>query len=398
MKVQLADFALPLLQDPYRYKVLYGGRGSAKSYSIADVLLLRGCTSPRRILCAREFQNSISESVHQLLKERSNEIGLNDFYNFTNTSIAGKNGTEFFFKGIRQNVQSVKSMQGVTDCWIEEAQTISQISWETIIPTIRTPGSEIFVSFNPDSETDPTYQKFLGKEGPPPSTYIRKVNWNDNPWFPDVLKAEKDHMYATNPDLANHVWGGECRSHSDAQIFKGKYIIEPFNITENLDGPYFGGDWGFSTDPLALIKVYIDWEGKRLLIRNEFHKRGVELEDIPQAFDTIPGSRERMIRADSARPETISFVEKKGFIIEGVRKWKGSVEDGIEFIKSFKEVVIHPDCRATAREFKNYSYKVDRLTQEVTTDIIDDWNHLIDSLRYALEPIISGEIGILDVL
>lgn len=398
MKIQLADFALPLLQDHYRYKVLYGGRGSAKSYSIADVLLIRGYISKRRILCGREFQNSISESVHQLLKERAHELKLDTFYNFTNTSIAGKNGTEFFFKGVRHNIQSIKSMQGVTDLWLEEAQTVSQISWETLIPTIRTPGSEIFVSFNPDSETDPTYQKFLGKEGPPPSTYIRKVNWNDNPWFPDVLKAEKDHMYATNPDLAEHIWGGACRSHSDAQVFKGKYKIDLFEIRDSWDGPYFGSDWGFSTDPLTLVKIYIDWDEKILYIRKDFHKKHIELDDIPAAFDTISESRETKIRADNSRPETISYIEKKGFIIEGAKKWTGSVEDGIEFIKSFNKVVIHPEAKATAREFKNYSYKVDRLTGDVTTDIIDDWNHCVDAIRYGLEPLISNGLSILDVL
>lgn len=398
MKVQLADFALPLLQDPYRYKVLFGGRGSAKSYSVADVLLLRGYMSRRRILCGREFQNSISESVHQLLRERAYELKLDNFYNFTNNSITGDNGTEFFFKGVRHNVQSIKSIQGITDLWLEEAQTVSQISWDTLIPTIRTPGSEIFVTFNPDSEDDPTYTKFLGKKGPPPGTYLRKVNWDDNPWFPDILKAEKDYAYQTNPDLAEHVWGGECRSHSDAQIFKGKYIIDNFEVNPNWDGPYYGADWGFSVDPLAAVKLYIDWEGRRLMIVEEFHKKHVELEDIPEKFDTISGIRERKIRADNSRPETISFIAKKGFDIEGAKKWTGCVEDGIEFIKSFRQVVIHSRCRASAREFKNYSYKVDRLTQDVTTDIVDDWNHIIDAIRYALDPLITGDVSILDVL
>lgn len=398
MEIQLPKWSPPLF-EPFRYKVLYGGRGSAKSVTIARVLLITGAQSRRKILCTREFQNSIADSVLSLLKEQAEQIGLSDFYHFGRDSIIGANGTEFLFKGLHHNINSIKSIPSITDCWIEEAQTISKLSWETLIPTIRENGSEIYISYNPYNEDDPVHERFVsGKEGPPPNSFILKVNWDDNEWFPEVLMAEKDRDYRVNPELADHIWGGECRSQSAAQIFKGKYKIANFEPDKSWYGPYFGCDWGFSTDPMALTKSYIDAPNRRLYVRNETGGTGIELDHIPSWFDKIPESRTRKIRADNARPETISFVKRQGFNIVAVEKWKGSVEDGIEFLKNFDEIIIHSECVETAKEMKNYSYKVDRLTNDVTTDIVDAWNHYIDSLRYAFEPMIKKEVSILDVL
>lgn len=408
LNLDLPEFAEPLFL-PYRYKVLYGGRGSAKSYSIAKTLLFFGLKKKEKILCAREFQNSISDSVMSLLEEQAKELKIDQFYSFSNSSIRGRNGTEFLFRGIRHNIQSIKSIPGITKCWIEEAQTVSQSSWDILVPTIRDNGSEIWVSYNPENEDDPTHKKFVtGK--PPEDSYIRKVNWDQNKWFPDILRKEKDYQFATNPELAEHIWGGECRSHSDAQVFKGKYRVDYFEPQAHWVGPYLGADWGFSKDPTTLVEVWIDNTERNIYIRREAHS-GQWLEDrkkkhpnaifdielIPTLFEKVPSSRTRKIRGDSSRPETISFVARKGFQIEGAKKWAGSVEDGIEFIKSFREVIIHPDCPRTKEEFKNYSYKVDRLTQDVTSDIIDAWNHCIDAIRYALEPLISRDTSLLEL-
>lgn len=380
------------LFEPSRYKVAWGGRGSGKSWNIARALLIMGTQRRLRILCARELQTSILESVHHLLADQIDQLGLAGWYRVQQQNIAGKNGTEFIFSGIHSNPTKIKSTEGVDICWIEEAEKVSARSWEIVIPTIRKTGSEIWVSFNPDEATDPTYQRFV--VNPPPDAAVRKVRWIDNPWFGEELKREKDYLARVDPAAYQHVWEGECRSNSDAQIFKGKYRIEAFAvpiepIASGWDGPYFGADWGFSQDPTVLVKLWI--HGRTLYIEREAYGIGVELDDIPELFRRIPDVDRYVIRADSSRPETISHVKRKGpFRIEAAEKWPGSVEDGIAFLRSFESIVIHPDCRHAIEEARLYSYKVDRLTGDVLPDIVDKHNHVWDSVRYGLGPMISN--------
>jgi phage terminase large subunit len=387
--VELPTYAAPLF-EPYRYKVLKGGRGSAKSYTVAKILLLRALRKKRFVLCAREFQNSMADSVHKLLEEQIYEMNLDKFYNVQNQQITSTNGSKFIFKGVWRNTNSIKSIPGLTDLWIEEAHTCSKNSWDVLIPTLREEGSEIWVTYNPENEDDPTHVKFCGPEGAPPGTLLIEANHADNPWFPNVLKDEMDHLRRTNYELYLHVWEGQTRTNSDAQIFRNKFKVDYFQVSKDWDGPYFGADWGFSVDPTALVKVYLDIKGpkKRLLISEEAGGVGVELDDIPELFDTVSEVRKRVIRADNARPETISYIARQGFAIEAAEKWKGSVEDGIEWLKSFDEIIIHPRCKETANEFRKYSYKIDRLTQDITTDIVDAYNHYIDAIRYAFQPLI----------
>lgn len=399
-KVKIPKWARNLFK-PFRYKVGYGGRGSAKSHSFARALLLIGAMKETRILCAREFQNSIKDSSHKLLSDLIEKMGLQHHYTITNNGIYGANGTEFIFKGVHHNVDSIKSMEGIDILWLEEAHTVSQVSWDILIPTIRKAGSEIWVTFNPDADDDPTYTMFVDKAGQPiprPNAFIMKINWKDNPWFPEELKNEKDFLREKNYEKYLHVWEGECRSHSDAQIFKGKFEVRDFQIREEWDGPYFGADWGFSVDPASLIKLYIDVAGRTIYVAEEFYEVGVDIDILPQKYDTVTESRTRVIRADNARPETISYMCKNRFNVIACDKWPGSVEDGIEWLKTWK-IVISPRCPHTAVEFKKYSYKVDRLTQDVTTDIVDAHNHAIDAIRYAFEPMITASrTGILSVL
>lgn len=401
MRVKLPHYAEPLFK-PKRYKGLRGGRGSAKSHTIARVLLMMGKKKPLRILCAREFQNSIRESVHKLLSDVIYEYGLQSHYNVTLTSITGKNGTEFIFKGLHGSLMSIKSMEGIDILWLEEAQTISKYSWDVLIPTIRKEGSEIWASFNPENEDDPTYVRFVNENGESinnENMLSLEVNWDQNPWFPDTLRIEKDYLYEVDPDLADHVWGGKCRSNSDAQIFRGKYAVRSFEVDPSWLGPYLGVDWGFSTDPSVMIEMYINPAEKELMIRREAHGYHVEIDDLPELFDHIPTSRNVVSRGDNSRPETISYLKRQGFPIEPCTKWKGSVEDGIEFLRTFRKIVVHPDCPKTLDECKWYSYKVDKLTGEVTTIIVDAHNHCFDAIRYGLEPLITAEgFGILGVL
>lgn len=392
------------LFHPSRYKVAYGGRGSSKSWSFARALIAKAYSGRQRILCARELQTSISESVHQLLSTQIELMGLARYFDIQQQNIyCPHTGSEIFFYGVKNNPTKIKSTEGITICWLEEAEKISEDSWRILIPTIRESGSEIWVTFNPDEETDPTYQRFV--VNPPPDCITREVNWTENPWFPDELRREKDYLYRVDPDAADWVWGGHPRTNRSAQIFRGKYIVEPFepptpdmcNAEHPMwDGPYYGADWGFAQDPTVLLKMWIAGARTgatqgRLMIEYEAYGIGVEITDIPEMFLRIPGSREHMIRADSSRPETISHVRNAGrFRIEPAEKWSGSIEDGVAYLRSFEQIVIHPRCRHAIEEARLYSYKVDRLTHDVMPDIVDKHNHCWDGVRYALEPLIRA--------
>ena len=362
---------LPLLQ-PARYQVMYGGRGAGKSFTVASWLDIYGVKRPLRVLCAREYQVSIKDSVHRLLADRIEALGLSQFYTVTQTSIVGTNGTEFIFKGLHHNAQEIKSMEGVDICWVEEASSVSAESWDVLIPTIRKQGSEIWLTFNPLSPDDATWQRFV--KNPPPGAWVQKVLFSDNPWFPEVLDDERRHLQEIDPELYQHVWLGEPRTISDAQVFKGRYLIQEFDTPE--DARFFhGADWGFSVDPSVLIRCFI--RGNVLYVDREAYGAGVELDETPQLFDSIETSRKWAIKADSARPETISYMRRQGFKIEAAKKWAGSVEDGLAILKSFDKIIIHPRCVHAADEFYKYSYKVDKNNGDVLPIVVDANNHCV---------------------
>jgi phage terminase large subunit len=208
---------LDFLFSPHRYKILYGGRGSAKSWSVARALIALATQKPIRVLCAREIQNSISDSVITLLNDQISELGLSDFFDVQRTAIYGKNGSEFSFAGLKHNVTSIKSFEGVDICWVEEAQTISKKSWETLIPTIRKPNSEIWITMNPELDTDESYIRFI--KDPPSTAKLCSINWQDNPWFPEVLRVEKDALKQKDPDAYLNVWEGHTRQMLDGAVY-----------------------------------------------------------------------------------------------------------------------------------------------------------------------------------
>lgn len=208
---------LAFLFQPARYKITYGGRGGAKSWGYARALVSMAASKPLRILCARETQKSIADSVHQLLEDQIHNVGLRAHYDIGKAEIKGHLGSEIIFAGLKHNVSNIKSLEGVDIVWVEEAQNVSKESWETLIPTIRKEGSEIWASFNPILETDDTYQRFV--VNPPPMAVVRKVTWRDNPWFPDVLRIEMEHMRDTDPEGYAHVWEGECRSAVEGAVY-----------------------------------------------------------------------------------------------------------------------------------------------------------------------------------
>ena len=387
--ITLPHFARAMAQ-PSRYKVLYGGRDGAKSWTFGALALLRAVERPTRFLCAREFQNSIRESVHQLLRDSIERMGLPGF-TVTDQEIRHNCGSLFLFKGLYANVRSVKSTEGIDICWVEEAEMVSEESWRVLLPTIRKPGSEIWISFNPRFETDPTYQRFI--KSPPPGTVTVRTSWRDNPWLSEKSREYIAHLFMVNPDEAEHVYGGEFARRSRASVLSGKYSIDKFIVSDAWFGPYYGSDWGFSVDPTTLIRFWLDDQGA-LYVEHEAYGVGVELENLPAMFDAIPGAREYTIRCDEARPETINFMCGKGFQCIAAPKGKGSVEDGVTWLQSRSHIMIHPRCRHTADEARTWSYKVDKLTGDPLPVLAPGNDHCWDAIRYGAQPLIgAGQFG-----
>lgn len=385
--------ARQVLARPSRYKELHGGRGSGKSYAFANALLARSLEKKRRLLCTRELQTSIRDSVHRLLCDRITDLRLDPFFDIKQDSIRSANGSEFLFKGLKNNISEIKSLEGVDICWTEEAERISKDSWEILIPTIRKPDSEIWVSFNPDEEEASTYQRFV--KNPPPDCRGDEILFSDNELFPDILRREMEYCRRVDPEGYQHIWLGKPRRYAHALIFKGKYRCEDFTTPEDVQF-FFGADWGFSNDPTCLLRMFI--RDHRLYIDWESYAIGVEIEQLPEFFDRIPDVKKWRIKADCARPETISYMASKGFNILGAEKGKGSVEDGIEFLRSFEEIVIHSRCPHTYQDYNNYRWKTDKITGLVLPQPADGFDHAPDASRYAIEDYIKLKRSIFEIL
>lgn len=393
INLKVPEKLLFLITEKKRYKVCYGGRGSGKSWTIAGCLLALAMKSKVRILCTRQLQTSIANSVHKLLSDIISNLGLDNFFTITRDTIRCNNGSEFFFKGIQNNINEIKSIEGINYCWVEEAQSVSAESWEILIPSIRATDSEIWVSFNPDREEDATYQLFVTNKRDDAISVL--VNYTDNPFFPDVLKKEMEYCKQVDFGKYEHIWLGKTVINTDTQIYHDKFELKEFETPQDVTF-YYGSDWGFANDPTTLIRCFI--QDQCLYIDYEAGGVGVEFEEIPTLFKSIPYEYKWEIRADSARPETISYVKRQGFNIVACPKWQGSVEDGIEYIRSFRRIYVHPRCQHTYKEFQFYSYKTDRVTGEILPIVLDKDNHYLDALRYALNPYIQKNISLLDVL
>lgn len=381
MNIQIPEVYEPLFR-PYRFKGYYGGRGGAKSASFARALLTIAMQKPTRIVGAREIQLSINDSVKRLLDDIIAYYKLDYFFRSTRNEIIGKNGSLFFFIGLKHNPQKIKSMEGVDICWVEEADGVSQESLDLLIPTIRKEGSEIWFSWNPRDIKAPVHQMFIVNQRS--NAYIKKVNYDANPWFPDVLRTEMEYDRGHDTEKYQHIWLGEPVKRSRALVFNN-WRIDTFEAPPGTIF-YLGADWGFSQDPTALARMYIDDETRTLYIDYEAYGIGVEIDDLPELFDQVPESRKWLITADSARPETISYVARHGFNIEGAKKGPGSVEDGVEFLKSYS-IVIHVRCKHTQYDFGTYSYKINKKTNDILSVLEDKNNHFPDLIRYALEKV-----------
>jgi phage terminase large subunit len=367
---------LPLWRSDKRYRIAKGGRGSGKSYGIAQRFMSYALKGPCRLLCTRDVQNTLSDSALAILKRVIKDNGLDGAFEQTKHGLSCRNGSEFIFRGL-QVPDRIKSLEGVRYVWAEEGQKITQDAWDILTPTIREPDSEIWVSYNPDTADDPV----LKIERRPDAEVVR-VNYYDNPYFPDVLRKEMQYDKETDYDKYLWVWEGNPRVVTDAQVFKGKFRVATFETPADAR-LYYGADWGFSQDPTVLVRCFI--HNQILWIDYEAYGVGVDIDEIGDLFTSVPGAEKWPIAGDSERPDTMSYLRKQGFTVHGAKKGRGSVEEGVQFIRSFRGVVIHERCRHTADEFKLYSYKADRLTGDVLPVLEDKHNHCIDALRYALE-------------
>lgn len=379
----------PLWRGAKRRNYLFGGRGSGKSHDVAEFCVARAYETKTKVLCTRELQKSIAESVHALLCDKIRSMGLEDFFTIYKDRIVGANGSLFIFAGIRQNVGEIKSMEGVDICWVEEAQSMSRQSLDVLVPTIRAENSIIIFTFNPFKDTDPIYVDMLkARDSEDPNSLIIKANYADNPFFPEVLRLEMERDKANDYEKYLWVWEGQCLGLSDAQIFRGKYRVEEFETPKNAEFHY-GADWGFANDPTAVVRSFVI--GNTLYIDQCAGRVGCDLEDTPSLFNEVEGTSLYPIYADSARPETISFMRSRRYNVIAAEKWPGSVEDGIQYLRSFSEIVIHPRCKAVVEEFEFYQYKVDRQTNEVLRVPVDKFNHYIDALRYSHTVTMRGQ-------
>lgn len=364
-----------------------------------------------RIGVYREIQRSIRDSAKRLLDDKINECGLDKFYDSTDTEIRGVNGTLFLFGGLRTNPDAIKSTEGLDLAIVMEANKVARRSWDLLIPTVRKAGSEIWAEWNPEEPTDPVDQMFRGEHGPPPGSIVRAVNWDLNPFFPNVLRQELEYDRRRDLERYTHVWMGGYRRNSETRVFRNWREADFETPADALFR--FGADWGFAIDPSVLIRAFIgrmdgdkaiaDPKGRTLFVDAEVYEIGCEIDETPALFAGscpekhaaerwvnakgragIDGALKWLITADSARPETVSYMKRRGFRIVPAIKGKGSVEDGIEFLKSY-DIVVHPRCKHTLQELTLYSWKTDPLTGEILPVLADKDNHLIDALRYAVE-------------
>lgn len=388
-EVELPVKLRPLF-EPARYKVLYGGRGSSKSWSVARALLILGAKQPTRVLCARETQKSIQESVHRLLKDQIELMGLQSFYEVQETRIIGKNGTDFAFAGIRQQgVTNLKSFEGVDICWVEEAQVVTRKSWDVLIPTIRKPGSEIWITFNPELDTDETYERFV--LAPPDGAVVLEVNYSDNPWFPDELDKERQAWKKRDPVGYETVWEGKCRPAVEGAIYAKE--IDTLQREKRLRNvPY---------DPLLKVHTVWDlgWNDAMSIIfvqRQASEVRVIDyIEDTHRTLDSYVAEikdrrwnwgtdwlphdgRSKNIQTGKSAEEILRALGRTVQITPNL-----DIESGIKAARMmFPRCYIDEKCKPLINALKRYKRQVNQITNEPGAPLHDENSHGSDAFRY----------------
>jgi len=375
-----------------RYRTLYGGRGAGKSHGVAKALLIKGAMATLRVLCAREYQTSIRDSVHKLLCDQIELLGLSTFYEITQNSIRGKNGTEFAFVGLKNNIANVKSFEGIDICWVEEAQTVSRMSWNILIPTIRKEDSEIWITFNPELETDETYQRFIVNA--PENSVVAKVNWSDNPWFPETLRLEKDALRARDPEAYNTVWEGLCRQTVDGAIFAkeiqfaeldGRITRVPYDATKPVHAIF---DLGWSDATAIWFMQFVGMENRliRYFETNQETMSSIlnKMQGFGYIYDTLwlPHDAENKTLAGNGR-SIEEIVRNLGYKTRIVPKVP--IVDSINAARTiFSNCYFdRENCHQGLEALRHYRYEVDPDTGMFSkTPLHDNYSHGADAFRY----------------
>lgn len=407
-RVQIVPKMIQAFSHPYgsmHYRIFKGGRGSGKTKGCAKmcaIIALQHAVEGKSgvILCGREFMISLEDSTLAEIKwaiESEPEL-LAPWFDVGEKYVRTKGlpgRVDFKFVGLRHNIDSLKSKAEVLLTWIDEAETVSETAYRKLMPTIARFKGELFLSYNPESPDSATHTRFV--KNPTDKTVICTVNWNDNPWHDERMEAERLLDLRDRPDLYHHIWEGEFLTMTEAQVFSGKYKSESLEPPAGST-PYIGLDFGFSTDPSACVKIYKI--GRVLLWRKEFYSRGILINDLGGKIRSAIGDdvTKYDVIADSARPDDIAYLKQPISVsggscqlprIKGAGKGRGSVEAGVEFIKSHDNI-IHPDCPNVLKEFKMFSYRVDKQSDQVLPVLAGGWDHAIDAGRYALEPIMRN--------
>lgn len=393
MNVQFPE-KLSFLFEPHRYKVAKGGRGSAKSWSFARAILIQGTMKPMRVGCFREVQKSIKDSVHKLLSDQIQALGLSWFYEVLDHTIRAKNGGEILFSGLAtQTVDSIKSFEGLDIAWVEEAHAVSKKSWSVLIPTIRKEGSEIWASYNPELDTDETHQRFAVDT--PPDCVLAHVNYMDNPWFPKVLELERQHAERTLPKSEyENIWLGQCKPAIAGAI----YYDEMARVDEQkrvCNVPY---------DPMLKVHVIMDLGWNDSMAISLVQKQASELRVIEYIEDSHRTLADYSIALKEKRynwgklylPHDGKHRDYKyGKSAEEIMQGLGwdvaitpnmSIEDGIRLTRmAFSRIYF--DKTHTERLVqcaKRYRRAINQQTQEPGAPLHDEFSHGADCLRYVV--------------
>ncbi len=389
-RIEIPQKLLPLFQ-PKRYKVIHGGRGSAKSWSVARALVSIGATKPIRVLCARETQKSIQESVHRLLKDQIESLGLDQFYTIQENKILGTNGTEFTFAGIRQQgVFNLKSYEGTDICWVEEAQVVTKKSWDVLIPTIRKPGSEIWVTFNPELDTDETFSRFVVR--PPEESVIIEMNWQDNPWFPPELDKERRQWLDRDPVGYLTTWEGKCRPAVEGAIYaneieatqrEGRIRAVPYDPQLKVHTVW---DLGWN-DSMSIICVQRVASEVRVIDYIEDSHRTIDsyvmqLQERKWNWGTDYIPHDGAHRDFKSGKSTQELLQTLGRNVQVLAR--GNPEEGIRLARMiFPRTYFDADrCTELVNHLKRYRRQINQITQEAGAPLHDEHSHAADAFRY----------------
>ena len=375
-----------------RYRVLFGGRGAGKSHSVARALLCLGIKDTLRILCCREFMISMKDSVHKLLVDQIYDMGIEAHYEVTQSSIRGLNGTEFIFAGINNNINGLKSIEGIDYCWVEEANNVTQTSFDVLIPTIRKNDSEIWITFNPELPSDYTYKRFV--IDPPTNAVVQKVNWNDNPWFPEVLDLERQSLRTRDFEAYQNVWEGFTRSTIDGAVFAkemqraeqdNRICNVPYDAVKPVIAVF---DIGWADSTAVWFVQFIGME-TRLIRYYETNQTTIseilaKMQTFGYVYDTLYLPHDAQNRTISSNGRSLEeIVRASGYNVRIIERTP--ISDSINAARTiFSSCYFDKTHKVAGLDcLRHYRYDVDPDTKTFSkSPLHDQYSHGADAFRY----------------